>query len=73
MKVHGVEEIEVIYSCKIVSGTEYLLGIDKNFIENLMEIPIEGHQKRETADVEDIIDVIEKMVTSNIQICKIET
>ena len=64
MKVHGVEEIEVIYSCKIVSGTEYLLGIDKNFIENLMEIPIEGHQKGETVDVVDMIDEIEKMVSS---------
>ena len=52
---------------------EFLLGIDKNFIENLMEIPIEGHQKRETADVVDITDVIEKMVRLNIQIYKIET
>ena len=39
---------------------EFLLGIDKDFIDNLMEIPIEVNQKRETPDVEDIIDVIEK-------------
>ena len=52
---------------------EFLLGIDKNFIENLMEIPIECHQKGETADVVDIIDAIEKIVRPNIQIHKIET
>jgi len=40
---------------------EFLPGIDKNFIENLMEIPIEGHQKGETVDVVDMIDEIEKM------------
>ena len=43
---------------------EFLPGIDKNFIENLMEIPIEGHQKGETVDVVDMIDEIEKMVSS---------
>ena len=63
----------MIYNCKIACDMEFLLGIDKNFIENLMEIPIEGHQKRETADVVDITDVIEKMVKLNIEVYKIET
>ena len=65
MKVHGVEEIEVIYSCKIVSGTEYLLGIDKNFIENLMENIIEGHQEGEVEDPVIKVDMIKRMVRFN--------
>ena len=65
MKVHGVEEIEVIYSCKIVCGMEFLLGIDKNFIENLMENIIEGHQEGEVEDPVIKVDVIERMVRLN--------
>ena len=65
MKVHGGEEIEVIYSCKIVSGTEYLLGIDKNFIENLMENIIEGHQEGEVEDPVIKVDMIRRMVRFN--------
>ena len=62
MKVHGVEEIEVIYSCKIVCGMEFLLGTDKNFIENLMENIIEGHQEGGAEDPVIIVDVAERMV-----------
>ena len=65
MKVHGVEEIEVIYSYKIVCGMEFLLGIDKNFIENLMENIIEGHQEGEVEDPVIKVDVIERMVRLN--------
>ena len=44
---------------------EFLLGIDKNFIENLMENIIEGHQEGEVEDPVVKIDVIERMVRLN--------
>ena len=44
---------------------EFLLGIDKNFIGNLMENIIEGHQEGEVEDPVVKADVIERMVRLN--------
>ena len=44
---------------------EFLLGIDKNFIENLMENIIEGHQEGEVEDLIIIVDMIKRMVRLN--------
>ena len=44
---------------------EFLLGIDKNFIENLMENIIEGHQEGGAEDPVIIEDVVERMVRFN--------
>ena len=44
---------------------EFLLGIDKNFIGNLMENIIEGHQEGEVEDLIIIVDMIKRMVRLN--------